>query len=169
MNIFQHRYLFDEHSTLSRLYLNGTFECYILEDRVREPYTNQDKTYEHIPTEQWKIPSETAIPVGKFDVTIDMSSRFKKLMIHILEVPGFSGIRCHSGNTNHDTEGCMITGKERNEKLGEVSGSILAKNALFSKIQKALDRKEKVTWEAYGLIPPNVDLPYRDKSVLKLM
>lgn len=158
MKIFQHRYLFDESFTLSRLYVDHQFECYILEDRVRQPSSGT------LPINKWKIPAETAIPVGTYNTVIDMSPRFKKLMIHLLDVPGFTGIRCHPGNSSHDTEGCLITGKERNEKLGEVSSSRLALAALFSKIQAALSKRDNVEWTVVGLIPPDVPLPYRDKS-----
>lgn len=146
MNILQKRYLFGEDFTISTLHLSGApFPgCpYILEDKVRE--------VPGMPVAKWKIKAETAIPVGDYKVVIDFSQRFNKDMIHLLGVPGFEGIRVHSGNTSHDTEGCMITGKERDEKHGEVSGSRVARDALFERVKAALARLEPVTWCVEGL------------------
>jgi hypothetical protein len=57
-----------------------------------------------------KVYAQTAIPTGKYQVVMTYSSRFKKVMPLLLNVPGFSGIRIHSGNTANETEGCIITG-----------------------------------------------------------
>ena len=46
-----------------------------------------------------KIYGETAIPTGTYKLVIDYSNRFKKRMPHILNVPGYDGIRLHTGNT----------------------------------------------------------------------
>lgn len=146
MIIKSKRYLFGDDFTLSRIYIDDSFYPafpYILEDKVRE--------VEGMPVSQWKIPKETAIPVGKYKVVIDMSQRFGKRMMHLLDVPGFSGIRVHSGNTSHDTEGCLLVGKERDEKHGEVSGSRIAWQALFDKVDKALGNDEEVFWIVEGL------------------
>lgn len=146
MIVTQKRYLFGDDFTLSHLYIDGILfgQCpYTLEDVVREVI---DK-----PVSEWKIPAETAIPVGKYRVVIDMSKRFGKRMMHVLDVPGFEGIRVHSGNTSHDTEGCLITGKERDEKHGEVSGSRIACAALFDKVDKALNKGDDVWWVVEGL------------------
>lgn len=140
MIITQKRYLLGDDFTLSRLEIDGIAfpPCkYILEDKVRE--------VAGIPVEKWKIPRETAIPTGRYKVVIDMSQRFGKRMLHLLDVPGFEGIRVHAGNTSHDTEGCLIVGKERDEKNGEVSGSRLALAPLFTKIEAALQR-DAVWW-----------------------
>jgi len=57
-----------------------------------------------------KVYAQTAIPTGKYQIVMTYSSKFKKVMPLLLNVPGFAGIRIHSGNTADDTEGCIITG-----------------------------------------------------------
>jgi len=146
MKIVQLRYLFGADFTLSRITVDGVpfAGCpYILEDKVRE--------VAGVPVEKWKVPRETAIPVGVYEVIIDMSNRFKKLMPRLVLVKGFEGVRIHAGNTSHDTDGCLIGGKERDEKHGEVSGSRVAVAALVTRIDAALSRKELVQWRVDGL------------------
>ena len=146
MNIYQKRYKFGDDFTISKLAIDGVpfASCgYILEDKVREVAGK--------PVAEWKIPRETAIPTGQYKVIIDMSQRFGKRMLHLLNVPGYEGVRIHSGNTSHDTEGCLITGKERDEKNGEVSGSRIGLTALYSKIEAALIKGEQVLWHVDGL------------------
>ena len=77
---------------------------YTLEDAVRE--------IPGVPVSEYKIKGRTAIPVGSYDLVIDYSNRFKRLMPHILNVPGFEGIRIHAGNTHEDTEGCILVGED---------------------------------------------------------
>ena len=148
MNITQKRYKFGDDFTLSRLYNDGIWFAgcpYILEDAVRE-IPGQ-------PVEKWKVKCETAIPVGTYEVKKTWSGRWGRTMWEIIGVPGFVGIRPHAGNTSHDTEGCPITGKERDEKNGEVSGSRVARDALYAKMEQASARGEKITWTVEGLKP----------------
>jgi hypothetical protein len=106
-------------STIGELYVDGVFECYTLEDIEREV----------------KIKSETAIPKGKYKVMITMSNRFKRQMPLLLNVPNFEGVRIHAGNTNHDTEGCILVGQTRsNDFIGK---SRKAYDKLFKKMQNA--------------------------------
>lgn len=145
MRITQKRYKFGEDFTLSKVYLDGVpfAGCpYILEDAVRE--------IPGIPVEQWKIPKETAIPAGRYVMKKTWSGRWSKHMWEITGVPGFTGIRPHSGNTSHDTEGCPICGKERDEKHGEVSGSRQARDALYAKLDQAEARGEQILWYVEG-------------------
>jgi len=108
-----------EHSTIGELHIDGKFECYTLEDKEREV----------------KIKSETAIPKGEYKVIINQSNRFKKLLPLLLNVPNFEGVRIHSGNSNHDTEGCVLVGTTRSEDY--IGNSRIAFQKLFKKMQSA--------------------------------
>jgi hypothetical protein len=60
--------------------------------------------------EQIKVYGETAIPYGFYEVIIDFSTRFKRLMPHVLNVPGSEGIRIHGGARTEHTLGCPLVG-----------------------------------------------------------
>ena len=92
-------------STLSQLYINGIFQCYLLEDKIREV----------------KIASQTAIPTGVFELKLntwgaknaDYKRAFGNLhqgMIEISGLPNFSFVYIHVGNTIKDTAGCPLCG-----------------------------------------------------------
>ena len=59
----------------------------------------------------------------------------------LLNVPGFSGIRIHTGNTEKDSLGCILVGK--NKAVGKVLESRDTYSKLFSILQKA-DKKETI-------------------------
>ena len=73
---------------------------WVLEDQVREVVGE--------PVSEWKVPGKTAIPAGRYKVLITFSNRFQKLMPQLMDVPGFTGVRIHAGNTAADTEGCLL-------------------------------------------------------------
>ena len=106
-------------TTVGKLFIDGKFECYTLEDVEREV----------------KIKSETAIPKGHYDVIITLSNRFKRDLPLLLNVPNFEGIRIHSGNSNHDTEGCILVGSTKIKDF--VGNSRNTFNKLFEKLKKA--------------------------------
>ena len=108
-----------EHSTIGEMSIDGVFECYTLEDIERDV----------------KIKGETAIKKGTYKVIINRSNRFKRDLPLLLNVPDFEGVRIHSGNTNHDTEGCILVGRTRSKDF--IGQSRKAFDKLFKKMQKA--------------------------------
>lgn len=120
--------------TNGRLYVNQVFECFTLEDTDR-----------HLEKGGAKIPGKTAIPRGTYKVTIDFSNRFQKRMMRVLNVPQFEGIRIHAGNDSEDTDGCLLLGKVRGE--GSVLNSRVAVDALFAKVEAAINGGESVVLE----------------------
>ena len=96
----------DNLRTIGSLYIDGVKFCDTLEDIDRK--LKQQDTIASI--QATKVYSKTAIPTGIYDVIVDYSNRFKKNMPHIINVPGFEGIRIHSGNTEEDTDGCILLG-----------------------------------------------------------
>lgn len=63
-----------------------------------------------------KIDGRTAIPPGRYRVVLSFSGRFQKKMPELLNVPGFTGIRLHGGNTAADTLGCPMLGRSADSK-----------------------------------------------------
>jgi len=120
-----------EKSTISKLYVDGVYQCDILEDTVR-------------PVGQLKIFGKTAIPAGKYQVIVTMSNRFKRLLPLLVNVPGYEGIRIHPGNSAIDTEGCLLPGTYSESTKDWVSGSVIAFNKLFAKISTTIALKQKI-------------------------
>lgn len=101
MKLLQTRLIYNDDSTVSVLEVIQNnirkFNCYILEDRVRE--------------EGLKIYGRTAIPAGTYKIEISHSPRYNRLMPRLLDVPMFDGILMHWGNDDKDTDGCLLTGE----------------------------------------------------------
>ena len=91
-----------DESTHGVLFVDGRFECFTLEDVVRE--------VEGQPVTAWKVPRRTAIPAGRYRIDLTMSQRFGRILTILVDVPGFAGVRIHPGNTAVDTAGCILPG-----------------------------------------------------------
>lgn len=113
--------------TIGRLFVDGVAECFTLEDQVRTGP---------------KVMHETAIPPGRYRLDITRSQRFGRMLPILLNVPGFSGVRIHPGNTDADTSGCILVGQGRANE--SIVSSRLALGALQPKIAGALARHEDV-------------------------
>ena len=129
MELKLRRFEFGTTYTIGKLYVDDVYFCFTLEDKVREG----EKVY-----------GQTAIPYGTYSVIIDHSNRFNRDLPHILNVPGFEGVRIHTGNTSADTEGCILVGTTWAGK-DFVGNSKFAFDPLFEKMKTA----NKITLEIY--------------------
>ena len=124
--------------TIGEMTIDGEKSGFTLEDTVREVKGALIGT--------WKIPGNTAIPSGIYPVVINMSQRFNRMMPLIQNVPGFTGVRIHPGNDSADTEGCILVDSIWGG--GDwISGSRMAFNAIYAKIEAAWKRGEEITLE----------------------
>ena len=131
MNIQLKRIAKKETYTIGKLYIDGVYFCDTIEDKDRG--LNQTMSINDI--KKKKVYGETAIPTGTYSLIIDYSNRFKRRMAHILNVPGYEGIRIHTGNTAKDSLGCIIVGK--NKVVGKVVESKITYDKLFTLLEKA--------------------------------
>jgi len=109
-----------DNSTIGELYIDGKFEAYTLEDIERDT----------------KVFGKTAIPKGTYEVIMTMSNRFKKMMPLLLNVPGYEGVRIHSGNDATQTEGCILLGTTRSVDF--IGGSRDAIAKFYPKLEAGL-------------------------------
>ena len=125
---------FSNKATEGKLFVNGKFECYTLEDEDR-----------FLETGGIKMQNNTCIPRGTYTVKLTKSKRFLRVLPLLLDVPQFTGIRIHSGNTHNDTEGCILVGNRNIEDDDDWIGD--SRNALKSLMEKLEAEEELITIE----------------------
>lgn len=133
-------------STLGVLIADGQRIGYVLEDEDRGLVSSMPLT----DIKKQKVYGRTAIPTGRYRVAMTDSKRFGKEMPELLNVPGYGGIRLHSGNLVTETDGCPLPGtRPDQDKLGywRVWESRKTYQTLLALILKAEARKEPVWCE----------------------
>lgn len=117
------RTFFKDTYVIGHLFIDGVYFCDTIEDVPRKV----------------KIDHETCIPAGDYNVILTMSNRFKKVMPLLLNVPGFEGIRIHSGNTSVDTSGCILVGQNK------IKGMVVNSRLMFDKLMEKLDHSTDIS------------------------
>ena len=141
MKLLVDRFKSNGETTLGKLYINGIFECYTLEDEFRTV----------------KVWGKTRIPAGTYDVKLRTEGSFHNRylkrfpnfhigMLHLQNVPNFKYVLIHIGNTDDDTAGCLLVGGRKISGWTLVNSTIAYKK-LYPKIIAALQNNEKVTIE----------------------
>ena len=166
LNVIRHQ--FGKDATNGLLFIDNVFECYTLEDEVRDV----------------KVHSETAIPLGTYKIkfrniggfdtkyTARYGSTFHKGMLELQDVPNFKYILIHTGNTDQHTAGCLLLGETQQDldkgKDGFVGGSGDAYKKMYPKVRDALLNQEEVTinYKNIDLAPKEIDNKAKDHLVL---
>ena len=125
--------------TIGNLYIDGKWFCNTLEDADRG--LDQSMSKEKI--KELKIYGRTAIPTGTYKVRMDVTSqKFKNRswakpydgkLPRLVNVPGYEGVLIHVGNSDSDSLGCILVGK--NTIKGKVTESTNTFKALMSELQ----------------------------------
>ena len=129
--------------TIGHLYVDNKFFCDTLEDPDRGLTSTMNLTE----IKSKKIKGDTAIPTGTYKITLDVVSpkysNFSKYpyvkfcggkMPRLLNIPGYEGVLIHAGNTQKDTEGCLLVGL--NKVVGKVINSQVTWKKLYEILQK---------------------------------
>ena len=135
--------------TIGRLSIDGKYFCDTLEDVDR----GLDSSMSLDVLKRKKLAHITAIPTGRYQVTMDViSQRLSRSKFYqqfgggrvprLLNVPAYEGILIHCGNTAKDTDGCILVGK--NSKVGMVLDSRITYSNLYTLLEAAAKRKEKI-------------------------
>lgn len=138
MELTLKREVFTDESTIGSLSIDGTFECFILEDKDRG-LTDAMLLSEIVAT---KVYGVTAIPYGRYEIDWTLSNRFKIFMPILKNVKGYEGIRIHKGNTSIDSLGCLICGTRKKNNM--VTESTMATKKLYDKIESAKKQGKKI-------------------------
>ena len=153
---------FGKDATNGLLFVNGVFECYTLEDQ-----------YQAV-----KVMHETCIPEGTYDIKFrtvgGFHEKYKKKygnshygMLHLQDVPNFTYILIHAGNTDEHTSGCLIVGETQQDldisDDGFIGHSGKAYLILYNKVAKELLLGKSVTIE-YTTITKLLEKPLEESS-----
>ena len=119
------------------------FLCFTIEDEARET----------------KVKGETRIPAGKYELKLRKEGGYHqryvkkygsmhKGMIHVQDVPGFTYILWHTGNTDEHTMGCLLLGDTSQQNItkeGFIGASNDAYKRVYPSIAEAIENGDKVT------------------------
>jgi hypothetical protein len=100
MKVLVRRFAQINKATLGMLFIDGIFECFTLEDLQRDFGA----------CGEGKVLHETAIPPGTYEAVMTFSPKFKRVLPWLQNVPYFTEIMMHGGNTDENTWGCILMG-----------------------------------------------------------
>lgn len=140
MKLKLERKYFKETYTIGNLYVDGTFFSNTLEDKNRD--VNKNGKFDN---GESKVYGKTCIPFGTYKIVVNMSPKFGRELPRLLDVPSFTGILIHRGNTAKDSAGCILVGE--NKAVGKVLNSTPYEERLVKMMKEAIARGEEITIE----------------------
>lgn len=151
MKLLLNRHFKGETYTIGKLYIDDEYFCDTCEDVDRA--LRQEMNMDEI--EKIKIMHQTAIPTGKYKITLGVQSPkysqrkqydfCKGYLPRLIDVPGFEGILIHVGNKPGDSSGCILVGE--NKVKGQVINSTATFKKLYSKLKDAYEKGDDINIE----------------------
>ena len=118
--------------TEGELFFDNTLVLDTLEDQERDFNGDGDLDDEG----EQKVYGETAILRGIYELKVTWSPKFQKMMVLVLGVEHFDGIRYHGGENVDHTDGCVLVGKRNGAgTLTQVNGT----QKMIDIVQKCID------------------------------
>lgn len=131
-------------STIGAMFVDGRFACFTCEDEHRDI----------------KVAGETRIPAGEYEIIRrthgGFHQRYKSRfswhdgMLELRDVPGFTDILIHCGNTEKHTAGCLLVGQgtmSLPQGGGTVQQSVNAYTVLYGPVMRAIQAGDPVSIE----------------------
>ena len=146
---FKDSYFVYKDSLTTGLLMNG-IKVLDTENHNMEEYNSEEPYIEYFK----KVYGKTAIPAGEYEITLHIiSPKYSKKpwfvkfcgakMPRILNIPGYDGVLIHEGNSDKDTCGCVLVGK--NTVVGKVLESKNTFAKLYPILKAASDKGERIT------------------------
>ncbi len=115
------RRIFTDRSTIGDLFYRGVPFSQTLEDTSR----------------RIKVYGKTAIPAGRYMISLAPSPKRGYVVPWLHDVPKFSNVQIHRGNRPEDTEGCILVGKYSESVPDFISSS----KSTFENLMERLTRE----------------------------
>jgi len=138
INLFVDRIFLKPTYTIGNFLIGSTLFCNTLEDSVRD--YNKDGDLDDLG--EMKIYGETAIPYGRYPVTVSYSPKLKRELPLIMDVKHFTGIRIHKVSTALGTLGCVGIGE--NTSKGRLTNGEYYEKKLIAMLKEYIKAGEKI-------------------------
>lgn len=134
----ERKYLKEEY-TVGLLYVDGNYFCDTLEDKVRD----FNKDGDLLDAGETKVYGKTAIPYGKYRITLDIQSpsfsqkTYYKVLCNgylprLLNVANFDGVLIHCGVTADHSAGCVLVGQNK------IKGGLIKSKQTFERLYRMM-------------------------------
>ena len=143
MELRVQRFSSDSESTIGLMFVNDVFECFTLEDQ-----------FSYV-----KTTGETRIPAGVYTVAFrevdsPLTDKYRlqypwfEYHLQLHNVPGFENVYIHVGNSDKNTDGCILVGNTCNSnKVGDgfIGDSKKAFEQFYGMVKEELTAGHTVT------------------------
>ena len=127
------RYSTTKTDTLSIILADGKFIAYGLEDTYR---AEKIKHETRVPSGTYKLAWQ--MELTKMTVRYQVKYPFFYRHLEVKNVPEFTGIYIHIGNSKEDTSGCLVIGDEAVSNVNSTPGKLKNSTAAYERVYRTI-------------------------------